>query len=423
MMGKKVDVIIIGAGISGLSCAGTLTDSGINCLVLEADDRIGGRIKSDTLDGFILDHGFQVLQTAYPEARRQLDFNALRLNAFWPGVAVRLEGRFSHISDPVRKPRELWSTLTAPVGNFRDRLKMLRLLAGNRIKGTSGIFESRDMITSDFLRAYGFSRGMIEHFFRPFFAGACLDPDIGASSRVFRYLFDIFSSGDAALPALGMGAIPSQMAEGLPPDTIRLGAEVAALEDGGVVLGSGERITAGVVVVAADGPGTERLLDPSSNRAAMRPSLGERCLYFSAKTPPVSKPVLMLNGHRSELINNIAVPSLTAPTYSSSGDALIAVVVLGEPKLAGTELARAVRTELVQWFGSMAEDWHHLKTYDIANALPGQAPPVENPAEGVTRVSENLYVCGEYQSVPGIQWALSSGRRTAEAIVKALGNR
>ncbi len=171
------DVIIIGAGISGLACAKYLMRSGIDFLVLEANQKIGGRIRSDHVDGFILDRGFQVLQTAYPEARRQLDYDKLELRSFSPGVAVKVKGNLFYIADPVRSPQALWGTMTAPIGSVADRLRILQLFAENRLKGTRRIFESPDMSTLEFLRSYHFSDRIIERFFRPFFAGACLDPE------------------------------------------------------------------------------------------------------------------------------------------------------------------------------------------------------------------------------------------------------
>lgn len=277
------DVIIVGAGISGLSCARHLMKAGKSFLILEANNRIGGRIKSDIIDGFILDQGFQVLQTAYPEARRQLNYDNLDLKPFSPGVAVRVNKKFFYISDPVRRPQDLLDTLTSPIGTIADRLRILRLFAGNRVKGASNIFESPDLSTIEFLRSYNFSDRIIERFFKPFFAGVCLDPDIVASSRVFRYLLNIFASGDAALPAKGMGQIPSQLAEGIPQDQIRLGAKVESIDNGNVTLTNGQKTNGKAIVIATEGPETQRLL-----KQPVKPvSKGERCLYFSAETPPI----------------------------------------------------------------------------------------------------------------------------------------
>jgi phytoene dehydrogenase-like protein len=407
------DVIIIGAGISGLACAKYLMRSGIDFLVLEANQKIGGRIKSDHVDGFILDRGFQVLQTAYPEARRQLDYDKLELRSFSPGVAVKVKGNLFYIADPVRRPQELWSTLTSPIGSFTDRLRILQLFAENRIKGTKGIFESSDMSTLEFLRSYHFSDRIIDRFFRPFFAGACLDPDIMGSSRVFRYLFNIFALGDAALPANGMGEIPGQLAAGIPENKILLDHRVKSIDQGRVILNNGQELKGKTIVIATEGHETQRLL----KMPVVSKSIGETCLYFSTETPPINKSFLILNGEGRGLINNIAIPTLTAPSYSSSGRHLIAVIVLGHMPKDDELLEQSVRHELINWFGDSVQTWQHIKTYQIDHALPDQSPPIMNPTKGGVKVKKGIYTCGEYQSVPGIQWALLSGRITAEQII------
>lgn len=407
------DVIIIGAGISGLACAKYLLNSGIDFLVIEASQKIGGRIKSDHLDGFILDRGFQVLQTSYPEARLQLDYDKLELSSFSPGVAVKVRDNLFYIADPIRRPQELWDTLTSPIGSFIDRLRILRLFIENRIKGKDGIFESPDISTLEFLKSYNFSDRIIERFFRPFFAGACLDPGIMASSRVFRYLFNAFASGDAALPAKGMGAIPSQLAKTIPQNKVFLNNRVKSIAQDRVILTNGQEVNCKTIVIATEGPETYRLLEIPVEAK----SIGERCLYYSTEKPPINKSFLILNGERRGLINNIAIPTLTSPSYSSSGKHLIAVVVLGHASKDDERLEQSVRKELISWFGISVQNWQHIKTYQIDHALPDQSPPISIPQKGFTKIKDGIYTCGEYQSVPGIQWALLSGRMAAEKIV------
>lgn len=410
------DVIIVGAGLAGLSCARRLTEAGIPFLILDGDRRIGGRIKTDTVDGFLLDHGFQVLQTAYPEARRILDYGRLELNMFAPGAIIRTGNKFHVIADPRRRPRYLWRSATAPIGTLADRLRIIRLASKVRRAGVAELFQSPEMSTLEFLRAEGFSEKIIDTFFIPFFSGISLDPNIEVSSRVFQYIFRIFAEGDVALPDRGMGAIPAQLAENLPDDSIRTASRVHSIRNGGVELTSGEIITGRAVVLATEGPETARLL---GSKPADQ-SRGELCLYYAAEAPPIVQPFLVLNGDRTGWINSLTVPSLVAPSYAPPGQTLISVVVIGRLAVDDISVETAVRGQLTAWFGARVKDWRHLKTYRINHALPAQPPPMPNPTIAAISPAPGIFICGEYNSVPGIQWAMRSGRLAAEAVLQYL---
>ena len=410
------EVIIVGAGLAGLSCARSLMENDIPFLILEADQRIGGRLKTDIIDGFTLNHGFQVLQTAYPEARRVLAYDRLGLKPFAPGAIIRIDGRFHNIADPRRHPRDLRSTLTAPIGTMGDRLRMIRLVLNVRRGTPSRIFQNQDTPTMEFLRSKAFSEKIIQRFFKPFFAGVCLDPDIKASSRVFQYIFRIFAEGDVALPRQGMEAIPAQLAENLPAGSIRTGVRVESIHQGKVELVSGETIKGQVVVLATEGPETARLLGVPLTMA----SRGELCIYFAAKEPPIAEPYLILNGDGTGWVNSLTVPSIVAPTYAPAGQHLISVVVIGHQSADNPIAEKIVCQELTEWFGSVVSEWRHLKTYRIVHALPEQPPPMPDPTVRSAAEQPGIYVCGEYGSVPGIQWALLSGRQAAEQVLKEL---
>ncbi|UCD78853.1 MAG: FAD-dependent oxidoreductase [Desulfobacterales bacterium] len=410
------EVIIVGAGLAGLSCARRLMEENMPFIILEADQRIGGRLKSDNLDGFVLDHGFQVLQTAYPEARRVLDYERLALRPFAPGAIIRFDGRFHRIADPVRRPRDLWSTVTAPIGTIGDRLRIIRLALKLQRATPARIFHDPDMPTIEFLKSWGFSEKIIQRFFRPFFAGVCLDPDISVSSRVFQYIFRIFAAGDVALPGRGMGAIVEQLAESLPAGRIRTGSRVESVAEGEVVLASGEKVEGLAVVLATEGPETARLLGAPESVG----SRGELCLYFTTDDPPVREPYLILNGDGDGWVNSLTIPSIVAPTYAPAGQHLISVVVVGHLDADDATVETMVRKELTEWFGPAVDDWRHLKTYRIVHALPAQPPPMPDPAVAAVPVKAGIYVCGEHGSVPGIQWAMLSGRGAAEQVLKKL---
>ena len=411
-----VDAIVVGGGLAGLACARHLHARRRSVLLLEANDRIGGRVRTDEQDGFLLDHGFQVLQTAYPEAKRQLNYAELGLRCYAPGVAVRFNRRFHVLADPMRSWKHILSTLLAPIGTINDRLRILSLY--RRVcRGTlSRCFDGQETTTMDVLVRLGFSQKFIRRFFIPFFGGVCLDPRLNASSRVFQYVFRMFAQGHAAIPESGMEQISRQMASHVPQDAIRTGQRVIAIDRGSVQLESGRSLTAKHVVLATEAPETCRLLGEQNTKR----SFGELCLYFSADRPPVHDSFLVLNGEGRGPINNVALPSLVSPRYAPHGKTLVSAVVLQPERWQQTGILNLVRDQLIEWFGNKAMHWRHLKTFHISHALPDQRPPTADPYERLRPATARVHVCGEYQSLPGLQWALRSGRLAAQTVIDAL---
>lgn len=408
------DVVIVGAGIAGLNCAAVLHRNRKSFIILESSDRPGGRIKTDVVDAFQLDRGFQVLQTGYPEASRTLDFETLNLRKFPAGVAVRCNGKFHVIADPRRHPRHLFSTLFSPIGCLKDRFLMLKLANDVSRCSLEELFSEEEQPALKFLEDWGFSTGFISRFFVPFFAGACLDPQIAASSRVLKYIFRVFAQGDAALPSRGMEDIPRQIAGCLPPDSISFNSKVVKLGETSVMVEDGTLYHGRNVVLAT----AQNALPALLSEQPSLPTIGESCFYYSADwLPPFREPFLLLNGEGRGPINNIAFPSLVAPHYSGSGKTLIAAVVLGKEHMAQDNLEQRVRDQCIDWFGRPAETWKHIQTFRIEHALPVQEPPTMNPYAAPEPASKNLRVIGEHQSLPGIQWSLLSGRLAAEAIL------
>lgn len=413
---KILDVIIVGAGLAGLSCARRLQTEGFDFRIVEASDRIGGRIKTDMVKGFLLTHGFQVLQTAYPEARRLLDYAALELRAFAPGALFRIGGRFHAVTDPRRAPRHLLSTLLAPIGTPADRLRMARLSRRlMRMRFAEGL-NAPDIPTPEFLRKEGFSELMIERFFKPFLSGVCLDPEIQVSSRAFRYIFSMFAMGDVSIPALGMEAIPRQIGSSIEPGRFRFGSKVQTVREGGLTLETGEELSCRKVVLAVEAPEVERLLGLPTRTV----SHGESCLYFSAAEPPLREPFLVVNAEGRGPINNLCVPSQVAPTYAPNGRSLVSVTVIGEQTKSKEELEHAVKDQLGDWYGRSVRRWDLLRTYSIRHALPDQPAPAPDPTTAVGELRPGIFVCGEYGSLPSIQWALVSGRLAADSVSAAL---
>jgi phytoene dehydrogenase-like protein len=410
------DVIIVGAGLAGLSCARELQAQGISFQIVEASDGVGGRVRTDEVDGFLLDRGFQVLLTAYPETQRVLDYERLDLRSFYPGALVWYDESLHKVADPWREPLDGVRGIVSPIGTLADkaRIGLLR----NRVtqESVEALFQQPEKTTLQALRDEGFSDNIIERFFRPFLGGVFLDWELDTSSRLFEFVFRMFSLGDTAVPALGIQQIPLQLAAALPAESIRLNSEATAVKPGQVTLADGETLTAEVVVVATEGPVAARLL----NQAIEAPrSRSVTCLYFAAAEPPVTEPILVLNGSGHGLVNNLHVADRVARTYAPVGQHLISVTVLGNPEMDDDLLETAVRQELQEWFGPQTTEWRHLRTYRIQHAQPHQPPPTLQPPQRTVRLESSLYVCGDYRDNASINGAMVSGWRTGIAIVNA----
>lgn len=407
--------MIIGGGLAGLCCARRLNEAGRRFLIIEAADAVGGRIRTDEVDGFRLDRGFQVFSTAYPEAKKVLDYPALDLRSFEPGALVRYGGRFHALTDPWRRPFRGMRSVFSPIGTLADKLRVARLRSRVLQGSVDDQFGKKETTTLDALYSQGFTDSMVERFFRPFLGGIFLDAELQASSRMFNFVFRTFSTGDATLPAAGMEAIPRQLASKLPPESIRLNTKAMALQDGSIRLETGEVIQARAVVIATELPTACVLLGEPITRGAQ----GVTCLYFSADHAPIDEPILALNGESQGPVNNLCVPSLLAP-YAPKGRHLVSATVLGVPTQDDPSLELDVRKHLKDWFGPEVEDWQHLRTYRIRHALPNQIPPALSMPERPVRVNDGLYVCGDHRDNASINGAMVSGRRAAEAVLEGL---
>ncbi len=400
-------IVIVGAGLSGLACAVTLNSRGREIVVLEASDEVGGRVRTDELDGFLLDRGFQVYLDAYPEAGEMLDLPSLDLKSFEPGAVVFNGSKLFRVMDVFRRPKDLVASALAPVGTLFDKLRVavLRQKVLDLEKGV--IFAGLDQSTESYLQEFGFSARMIDTFFRSFYGGIFLERELQTSSRMFEFTFKMFSEGSATVPAKGMGEIPKQLAARLPDSLIRLNSPVSSLAGDRVVLESGEVIEASQVVVATNAAAAARLVDGFDGFEPRWRAVTN--VYYEAPKSPLGEAIIALNGTQDGVVNNVAVMSDLAPGYAPEGKALISVSVLGDN--GEDDLPAMVKKELEAWFGEEVTDWRHLRTDLIREALPRQDET--NPV-GYREIA-GMLVCGDHAVSASIEGAISSGKSAAEA--------
>jgi phytoene dehydrogenase-like protein len=400
-------VVVVGAGLAGLACAAALHRAGRPVRVLEASDGIGGRVRTDVVDGFRLDRGFQVLLTAYPEAHRQLDLSALDLRRFDPGAIVQLGSDRSVLADPFRAPARLLDSALSPAATLIDKARILQLRHRVRTGHPAVLLGGPDVPTRDALVSAGFSDRIIERFFSPLFGGIQLDPELTTSNRMFDVIFRMLADGDSAVPAAGMQAIPDQLAASLPNGTVEVGRPVRAVGRDHVVTDDGTE-TASAVVVAVEGPAAADLLGLPP---VVSKSVG--AVYFAADEAPIDDRLVVLDGRGGPVLN-AAVMSNVAPSYAPEGRHL---VVAALPGVIDGDLESTARRALREWWGGRVGGWDHVRTYRIAHAQPGQAPPF-HPKRPVT-TGLGVFVCGDHRDTASIQGALYSGRRCADAVLSA----
>ncbi|WP_033824127.1 NAD(P)/FAD-dependent oxidoreductase [Kitasatospora sp. MBT63] len=398
-----VDAVVVGAGLAGLACAQDLVAGGLRVLVLEGSDRVGGRMRTDLVHGFRLDRGFQVFNTSYPQVRRRMTLRALRLHPFTPGFLVAGPDGRGLFADPTRRPRD--AAGLRQLASARDLAALGLLGARDAALPAALLRRAGEAPTYAALRSAGISAHGVESLLRPFLAGVFLEDGLETSGRFFHLVWRSLLRGSLCLPQTGIGAVPEQLAAGLP---VRPECPVAELTGDGVLLADGGEVAAPAVVVATD-PATAAQLLPG---LAVPPMRAVSTLYHAAARPPLAEPTLVVD--RDGPVLNTVVLSQVAPGLSGDGRALVSTSVLG------TEVDEpAVRARLGELYGCDPGGWEHLATYRIPAALP--AMPVPLLLSRTTRFGPGRYVCGDHRATGSVQGALASGARAAREVLADLG--
>ena len=407
---------IIGAGISGLSAAVYLHRQGFEIQILEASDRAGGRIKTDIVDGFRLDHGFQVLLTAYPEAKALLDYKALNLKAFLPGATVLHDGGIFEIADPFRRPSATFATVFAPVGSLKDKINTFVLKLKLLRKSIPEIFSQPEKTSLAQLQNYGFSQKMIRLFYKPFFSGIFLENDLKTPNRMFDFVMKMFSEGDATIPELGIEEIPKQLVNMLPANSILYNTKVSKIVNNTVSCEDGNSYATDKIIIATEATGfIKNYISASKTK-----SHAVTNVYFEAIAPPTSKAVVILNASANKkYVNNITILTNVSEAYAPKDKVLISVSVNGIPAENNLELANLMKTEIQPWFAE-AKNWNFIKAYRINYGLPNLDTLSDEIDSSQFKIKENIYVCGDFMLNGSLNAAMKSGRLVAELIASEL---
>ena len=407
---KGYKIVIIGAGVSGLISAFELERAGYAPIIVDKSDRVGGRVRTDIVDGFVLDHGFQVLLTEYPAARKYLDLEALDLKKFHSGAVIFRDGKGSKFGDPMRHSSFLFPTMLSSAGTLSDKVKVYRLAELLKKKDLHTIFRAEEQSTIDYLQNFGFSKKLIEQFFRPFFAGIFLESDLHTSSRMFEFVYKMFSTGYAAIPSKGMQSIPDQLQGKLRNTSFLLGKSVKSVSENTIDFNDGQSMQADRIIIATD---------PSSilgnSKHATQHWKGCTTLYFAALESQIKAPLIGLIPAKESLANHFHyVTDILGPKDKH----LLSVTVVKPNNLNDHLLIEQVKEDLKNHAGISGLKF--LKLYHIPRSLPGVQNVRYAPEKNAMKISQHLFLAGDFLANGSLNAAMESGNAAAELVIESL---
>lgn len=412
MDSKNQKVHIVGAGVSGLIAARILEEYGLSPIVLEATDKAGGRVKTDLVEGFQLDHGFQVLLSSYAAAKKYLDYDALKLQEFKSGSCIFINGKKKFIGDPLRDSSILFSTLFSGIGSFSDKLKILKLNKSLKKKSIPEIFSSKETTTLEYLNNLGFSKAIIHKFFQPFFTGIFLETDLKTSSRMFEFVFKMFGDGPAFIPEGGIEDISKQLKNKLKNTTFQFNTRVKRIQGQNIELENGEILSTDYTIIATE---ANNLIRNLRNQQLDWKSC--QTLYFKAADRIIEKPFIGLIANKKCLINNIFYHTSLKTRKKGSGE-LLSVTVVKQHKLTNDQLVEKITKELDE--ECSINDVEFLKIYTIPNALPNLHNLQYEVSASETKLTDYIFLAGDIQLNGSLNAAMISGERAALGVLEVM---
>ncbi|MFB6106154.1 MAG: NAD(P)/FAD-dependent oxidoreductase [Halobacteriaceae archaeon] len=415
-------VAVVGGGLAGLVAARHLADAGVETRLFEREPRVGGRVTTTRRDEYAFDRGFQVLFTAYPAARRELDLDDLDLRRFGSGAVLCRRNHRSVLADPFRDPTSLVETALNPDLTLGDKVRVLRLRSELVGADPDALLAGPDVTVAEYCSRYGFSRSFIDRFVAPFYGGITLDRSLSTHAGVFRFTFAMLARGAAAVPAEGMGAIPAALRDAAVDAgaTVRTDAEVTAVADdvdGATVTVGGETVASDAVVVATDPPTAREFTGVESI-----PTDGRGCVtqYYRLDAPLGAGGRVLLNGDDADP-NEVVPVTEVAPEYAPDGETVVSATFLGTDVAGETDLFVATRDALASWYPERQFDGMELlHTARVPFAQFVQPPgfPADLPA--VDAPDGHRYLAGDYTRSSSINGAIASGRAAATRVLADL---
>ncbi|MGP4051123.1 NAD(P)/FAD-dependent oxidoreductase [Streptomyces sp. 2A115] len=434
----QADVVIVGAGVAGLSAAHRLNSAGVTTVVLEAAPYVGGRMTTEKVDGFRLDRIGQLLSTSYPELRRTPGLDVLTLRTFAPGVLVHADGRTHRAGEPAsaggarsaldvarafvgpsRRPRQAAQAAAAPVsrafpplGGALDQARLAAALGRIATVPVERLLARPERPAGRALAARGMPARTVEGFLRPLLAALLCDPDLTTSSRCADLALRAFASGRLCVPEGGADTLPELLAAALPPGTVRTGVRVTSVSTTSVTTADHGELRCRSLLVATGARAAAELL-PGLRVPTFHPVT---VVHHTADEAPTAEAALLLDADRRGPVAHTAVISQVDPSRAPAGRALISSTILGAPP---ADADRTVRAHLATLYGTATHRWELLAVHHTPEAVP--AMPAPHDLRRPVRLLAGLYVCGDHRDTSTVQGALHSGHRAAAAVLTDLG--
>lgn len=403
-MSAQHPVVVVGAGLAGLACARALAARGRVVVLLEAADAVGGRVRTDVVDGFVVDRGFQVVNTAYPALRRGVDLDALDLRPLPRGVRVRRGGALHEVPHPLAGPTAPWRALTSGATGLRGKAGVASYAGRVLLSSAAAVKRRPDRPAAEVWRE-AVGEDVARDVLVPFFSGVVLEREV-TTSRVFTDLMmRCFARGASAVPARGMQRLPEAIAADLAPGVLRLESPVAEVATDHVLLADGTEQPAAAVVVATDPRTAHRLVPALGAPPAMR---GVRTFFFAAEPWAGQSGTLAVDADGSGVVTSVVLTA-SAPEYAADGRSLVATSVLDDA-LGAAEVEQVARA----LHEAPAGPWELVAERSVPEALPAMAAPHDlcPPLR-----SGGILLAGDHRATSSIQGALASGRRAARALL------